>query len=73
MIIQNDPRRWKERADGSMVSEDRAGIANLSPKVMMQEIPHHDIPVNPSRAGDVPNYGKPTMEATFFGVLGSKK
>lgn len=72
MIIQNDPRRWKERADGSMVREDRAGMANLSPKVMMQEIPHHDIPVNPSRAGDVPNYGKPMLEETFFGVIKGK-
>lgn len=66
MIKQNDPRRWKERADGSMVREDRSGIANLSPDVMMQEIPHHDIPINPAVPGDIPAYGRPTLMETFL-------
>lgn len=50
MYIQNDPRRWKERADGSMVMEDHAATANLSPKVMIRAIPHHDIPSDPCRS-----------------------
>lgn len=82
MIIQNDPRRWKERADGSMVREDRAAVANLSPDVMMREIPHHDIPINPATAGNVPHYGrplpaepfgrKPGLEDIFFGAVTKK-
>lgn len=50
MYIQNDPRRWKERADGSMVNEDHAATANLSPRVMIRPIPHHDIPSDPCRS-----------------------
>lgn len=66
MIIQNDPRRWKERADGSMVMEDRMAQANLSPNVMIHAIPHHDIPIDPSHTGNVPSYGKPTMMQEAF-------
>ncbi len=58
MIIQNDPRRWRERADGSMVMEDHQAQANLSPNVMIRAIPHHDIPIDPSGPGDLPGYGK---------------
>ena len=65
MIIQNDPRRWKERADGSMIAEDHSAIANLSPDVMMREIPHHDIPVNPATDGNVPHYGRPLPYEPF--------
>lgn len=50
MYIQNDPRRWKERADGSMVMEDHRAAANLSPDVMMREIPHHEMASDPSLA-----------------------
>lgn len=74
MIIQNDPRRWKERADGSMVREDNTAFANLSPDVMMREIPHHDIPINPSGPGDLQGVGKPIMELemAFMGAVKKK-
>lgn len=74
MIIQNDPRRWKERADGSMVREDHGAVANLSPDVMMREIPHHDMPINPATAGNVPRYGRPEMEmhSIFISAVNKK-
>jgi hypothetical protein len=72
MIKQNDPRRWKERADGSMVREDHGAVANLSPNVMMQEIPHHDIPIDPHN-GDIPSFGKPGLMEAFFAVVKDKK
>lgn len=50
MYIQNDPRRWKERADGSMVNEDHNATANLPHNVMISAIPHHDIPSDPCRS-----------------------
>ncbi len=72
MIKQNDPRRWQERADGSMVREDHGAMANLSPNVMMREIPHHDVPIDPSRPGDIPNYGKPMLADAFFAIVKGK-
>jgi hypothetical protein len=75
MIKQNDPRRWKERADGSMVREDKGAMANLSPSVMMREIPHHDIPIDPSVPGDLQGVGLPGysgMTEVFFGAVKEK-
>jgi hypothetical protein len=68
MITQNDPRRWKERADGSMVFEDKSAMANLSPSVMMREIPHNSVAIDP-HTGDTPNFGKPDLSMAFFSVV----
>jgi hypothetical protein len=73
MIMQNDPRRWKERADGSMVAEDHGAMANLSPDVMAREIPHHDIPINPATVGNVPDYGRPKMDMQTIFMTAAKK
>lgn len=66
MIIQNDPRRWRERADGSMVMEDHMAQSNLSPNVMIRAIPHHDMPIDPAHTGNVPGYGRPSMMHEAF-------
>lgn len=76
MIIQNDPRRWWERADGSMVSEDHMATANLPREVMIREILHHDIPTDPSRdtrllVEDRANVGG--MAMAFMGKVKAKK
>ena len=63
MIKQNDPRRWRERADGSMVNEDRNAPSNLPRDVMIKRIPHHAVPMDPSIHGDLPVFGKPTAQA----------
>ncbi len=68
MITQNDPRRWKERADGSMIFEDKTAMANLYPNVIAREIPHHDMPIDP-HTGNIPNFGKPELSMAFFGVV----
>lgn len=73
MIKQNDPRRWQERADGSMVREDHKAMANLSSELMMREIPHHDIPINPAVPGDIPAYGRPNLVETFFAAIKDKR
>lgn len=75
MIIQNDPRRWRERADGSMVNEDHSSMANLSTQVKIERIPHHEVPENPS-AGDIPGFGRPQMDMmsmAFYGSIRGKR
>jgi len=42
MIRQDDPRRWKERADGSMVMEDHNAPANCPRDVINTKIAHND-------------------------------
>lgn len=74
MITQNDPRRWKERADGSMISEDPGAVANLSPNLIMKEV--KSVPLDPYN-GNIPAYGKRTpiesgLEVTFMGAVTRK-
>ncbi len=76
MITQNDPRRWRERADGTRVYEDPNAASNLPTEVNAREIPYHDVPINPSASGDLPNYGKPmpgTLDIQFFNASKGKK
>lgn len=70
MILQNDPRRWEERADGRMIPDDRNAFANLSPEVFMKEIPHHNMAYGLPHAPMVENVGALTQ--TFMGVVKSK-
>ena len=70
MIIQNDPRRWEERADGRMIPDDRNAFANLSPEVFMEEIPHHNPVYRYPGAPQVQNVGP--LAATFMSVVRSK-
>jgi hypothetical protein len=49
MIRQDDPRRWKERADGSMVMEDHAAPANCPRDVINPHIAHNDAQLDASK------------------------
>lgn len=71
MIKQNDPRRWQERADARMVRENQSEIANLSRTPVNREIPHHDIPFNPSAGVRTP-LDQDLVIAFFDGVKGKR-
>lgn len=73
MIIQNDPRRWQERADARMVQEDHNAIANLSPMPVHREIPHHEPVYGPTRSPYGPTAEFMELKESFFqGVKGKK-
>jgi hypothetical protein len=67
MIKQHDPRRWKERADGSMVYEDHTAPANLPREVINPEITHNDGPIDNSRMITNPVY------MDFFNTMKGKE
>ena len=71
MVVQNDPRRWRERQDGSMVTEDPYGPSNLSKNVMVKQIPSFSVAIDP-HTGDTPNFGKPELSMSFFNVIKGK-
>lgn len=67
MIKQDDPRRWKERADGSMIYEDKSAPANLHREMINKAIPHNDAPIDDSRMITNPVY------MDFFNAMKGKE
>lgn len=71
MIKQNDPRRWQERADARLISEDHNAMANLSPEFINREVKHNNPVYGP---GSLPfgGYMEELHIAFFEGVKGKR-
>lgn len=72
MIKQNDPRRWQERADRRLISEDQAAIANLSPEFINKQVFHNSPVYGPGSRPYGGDQHEDLYVAFFEGVKGKR-